>query len=152
MAHRRDTANPGRSDLDQQVGYMLRQAQQAVFSDFIASQNGPVTRPGQFSILAVVGRSPGLTQAQVCTALGIKRANLVVAIDHLESLKLVRRAASAADRRTNRLHLTAAGQRALQQALKTQAAQEARIIHLLGTAGRKALLKHLALLSQLSTQ
>ena len=152
MAHRRDTANPGRSDLDQQVGFMLRQAQQAVFADFIASQNAPATRPGQFSILALVGRSPGLTQARVCAGLGIKRANMVVAIDHLESLGLVRRDASAADRRTNRLHLTPAGQRALQRALETQAAQEARIVRLLGTAGRKALLKQLAQLSKLSAQ
>ncbi len=152
MAHRRDTANPDSSDLDQQVGYMLRRAQQAVFADFIASQSGPVTRPGQFSILAVVGRSPGLSQARVCAALGIKRANLVVAIDQLEFLGLVRREASAADRRTNRLHLTAAGQRALQQALEIQAALEARIIRLLGTSGRKALLKQLAQLSKLSAQ
>jgi DNA-binding MarR family transcriptional regulator len=63
---------------------------------------------------------------------------------------LVRRDASAADRRANRLHLTAAGQRALQQALDDQAKHEARITRLLGTAGRKALLKQLARLSKLS--
>ncbi len=151
MVPRRDTTNADHADLDQHVGYMLRQAQLAVFADFIASQTGPVTRPGQFSILVVIGRSPGLSQSRVCAALGIKRANLVAAIDHLESLGLVRRDASAADRRANRLHLTPAGQRALQQALETQAVHEARITRLLGTAGRKALLnKQLAQLSKLS--
>jgi DNA-binding MarR family transcriptional regulator len=150
MVPRRDTTNADRADLDQHVGYMLRQAQLAVFADFIASQRGPVRRPGQFSILVVVGRSPGLSQARVCSALGIKRANLVAAIDDLESLGLVRRDASAADRRANRLYLTPAGQRALQHALEAQAAHEARITRLLGSAGRKALVKQLAQLSKLS--
>jgi DNA-binding MarR family transcriptional regulator len=74
----------------------------------------------------------------------------VAAIDHLESLGLIRRDASAADRRANRLHLTPAGQRALQDGLETQAAHEARITRLLGAVGRKALLKQLAQLSKLS--
>jgi len=138
------------ADLDQYVGYMLRKAQLAVFADFIASQRAPAVRPGQFSIMAIIGRNPGLSQARVCAALSIKRANLVAAIDQLENLGLVRRDASAADRRANRLHLTAAGQRALQQALDDQAKHEARITRLLGTAGRKALLKQLARLSKLS--
>ncbi len=137
------------ADLDQQVGYMLRQAQLAVFADFIAKQRGAPLRPGQFSILAIIGRNPGLSQTKVCSALGIKRANLVAAIDALESLGLVRRDASVTDRRSNRLHLTPAGQRALQGALDTQAVHEARITRLLGTAGKRALLKQLAKLCEL---
>lgn len=147
---------PGRSiaathlaDLDCQVGYMLRQAQLAVFADFIAKQRGAVLRPGQFSILAIVGRNPGLSQTKVCAALGIKRANLVAAIDALEALGLVRRDASVTDRRSNRLQLTPAGQRALQAALETQAEHEARITRLLGTAGKRALLRQLAKLREL---
>lgn len=79
------------ANLDSQVGYMLRRAQLAVFADFVASQRGAAMRPGQFSILAVIGRNPGLSQTQVCNALGIKRANLVAAIDMLEAAGLVRR-------------------------------------------------------------
>lgn len=142
---------PGRSiaathmaDLDCQVGYMLRQAQLAVFADFMVKQRGAVLRPGQFSIMAVVGRNPGLSQTKVCTALGIKRANLVAAIDALEGLGLIRRDESVTDRRSNRLQLTPAGQRALQTALEIQAEHEARITRLLGTDGKRALLKQLA--------
>ncbi len=137
------------ANLDQQVGYMLRQAQLAVFADFIAKQRGAVLRPGQFSILAVIGRNPGLSQARVCCALAIKRANLVAAIDALASLGLVRRDASVTDRRSNRLHLTQSGQRALQAALETQAQHEARITRLLGSAGKRVLLKQLAKLCEL---
>jgi DNA-binding MarR family transcriptional regulator len=137
------------ANLDSQVGYMLRQAQLAVFSDFIANQRGAVLRPGQFSILAIVGRNPGLSQTQVCRALGIKRANLVAAIDLLESLGMVRRDACLKDRRSNRLHLTAAGQRTLQAALESQAEHELRITRLLGAAGKRALLTQLAKLCEL---
>jgi len=146
---RRSPAAADLAGLDQHVGYMLRQAQLAVFADFISSQRGAVARPGQFSILALIGSNPGLSQTQVCSALGIKRANLVPVIDHLESLGLVRRDASATDRRSNRLHLTPAGQRALQNALNDQAEHEARITRLLGIAGRRALLKQLAKLCEL---
>jgi DNA-binding MarR family transcriptional regulator len=136
-------------NLDQQVGYMLRRAQLAVFADFSAAQSGPVTRPGQFSVLAVIGRNSGLSQSQLCDALGIKRANLVAVIDHLESLKLVRRDPSATDRRSNRLQLTAAGERALQKATECQIKHEARITRLLGAPGRAALLDQLAKLCEL---
>ena len=128
---------------------MLRQAQLAVFADFCAAQRGAVARPGQFSVLAVIGLNAGLNQSRVCDALGIKRANLVAVIDHLESDGLVRRDPSASDRRSNRLRLTAAGKRALKQAVDDQARHEARITRLLGEAGRTALLKQLAKLCKL---
>jgi DNA-binding MarR family transcriptional regulator len=136
-------------ELGRQVGYVLRQAQLAVFADFCARQRAPVVRPGEYTVLAVIGRNPGLSQSQLCAALGIKRANLVAVIDHLESLGFARRAPSAADRRANRLQLTAAGQRALQTVVNDQARHEARIAGLLGVAGRRALLKQLAKLCQL---
>ncbi len=142
-------AAPSLSGLDEQVGYMLRQAQLAVFAAFVAGQRGAVARPGQFSILAVIDRNPGLSQSRVCAALGIKRANLVAVIDHLESLGLVRRDSGVVDRRSNHLHLTPAGQRALRSALDDQALHEARITRLLGIAGRRNLLKQLAKLCQL---
>jgi len=136
-------------DLDQHVGYMLRRAQIAVFADFIATQRGRVTRPGQFSVLSVIGQNPGITQSQLCATLGIKRANLVAVIDHFEALDLARREPSKTDRRSNRLRLTDAGQRSLQLALDDQSAHEARITNLLGPAGKQALLKLLAKLCDL---
>jgi DNA-binding MarR family transcriptional regulator len=140
---------PALGDLEDQVGYMLRRAQLAVFADFTASQRGAVTRPGQFAVLAVIGRNPGITQSQLCATLGVKRANLVAVIDQLEATDLARRELSSTDRRSNRLRLTASGQRALQQALADQAKHEARITHLLGADGKRALLKQLAKLSEL---
>ena len=128
---------------------MLRQAQLAVFADFVAAQRGTVAKPGQFSILAVIERNPGLSQSRVCAALGIKRANLVTVIDQLESSGLVRRDSSVKDRRSNHLHLTPVGLRALRSAQGDQALHEARLTRLLGPAGRRSLLKQLAKLCEL---
>jgi DNA-binding MarR family transcriptional regulator len=96
----------------------------------------------------------GRGNATRCAANGnnvIKRANLVAVIDELESSGLVRRDASTKDRRSNHLHLTPAGQRALRTALDGQDEHEARIARLLGTAGRRSLLKQLAKLCELRT-
>jgi DNA-binding MarR family transcriptional regulator len=136
-------------NLEDHVGYMLRRAQLAVFADFTAAQTGSVARPGQFSVLAVIGGNAGLSQSQLCEALGIKRANLVAVIDHLEMLKLVSRQPSATDRRSNRLRLTPAGERALKKSIADQARHEARITRLLGPTGRTELLKLLAKLCKL---
>jgi DNA-binding MarR family transcriptional regulator len=148
-ARSRSSKSAELGDLEQHVGYMLRRAQLAVFADFSAVQRGSVARPGQFSVLAVIGRNPGLSQSQLGAALGIKRANLVAVIDHLESLGLVRRSPSATDRRSNRLELTPAGEKALRESIVDQAKHEARITRLLGATGRVALLKQLAKLCEL---
>jgi DNA-binding MarR family transcriptional regulator len=148
-ARRQRAAVADLGELDQQVGYLLRRAQLAVFADFTARQRGPIARPGEYSVLVVIGRNPGLSQSQLCAALGIKRANLVAVIDSLQSSGLVRREMSTADRRSNRLQLTPAGERALRTALDGQAKQEARIMRLLGAAGRRELLEQLAKLCEL---
>lgn len=141
----RDEASAGEAigyatELESHVGYLLRRAQLAVFADFTSAQSGPVPRPGQFSVLYVIGRHPGLSQAQLCGALGIKRANLVAVLDQFESLGLARREASARDRRANRLYLTAAGEAALAQGIEAQRRHETRIASLLGADGRRQLL------------
>jgi DNA-binding MarR family transcriptional regulator len=128
------------AELESHVGYMLRRAQLAVFADFTSVQQGPVPRPGQFSVLFVVGRHPGLSQAQLCAALSIKRANLVAVLDQFEALGLARREASAHDRRSNRLYLTAAGEAALAQGIEAQRRHETRIAGALGANGRRELL------------
>ena len=128
------------AELEADVGYVLRRAQLAVFADFSLGQRGPVSRPGQFAVLSVIGRHPGLSQAQLCEALSIKRANLVAVLDQFEALGLARREACADDRRANRLYLTPSGERALQMARDAQREHEARITQALGSAGRRELL------------
>jgi len=139
-------------ELEADVGYVLRRAQLAVFADFTSGQRGPVSRPGQFAVLSLIGRHPGLSQAQLCEALDIKRANLVAVLDRFEALGLARREPSADDRRANRLYLTPSGERSLQAAREAQREHEARIAQLLGSAGRRELLALLQKLRELGKE
>lgn len=154
-ARRPTRATNGASSLDLQglggqVGYVLRRAQLAVFADFAAALHALSLRPGQFGVLRLIGSNPGVTQNEVCEALGIQRANLVAVLDELESRGLAERRASARDRRANTLHLTPAGARLLERAMSAQAAHEARIGARLGVNGRAALLRLLERLGEIS--
>ena len=107
----RDLPVPQRASVDfgplnGRIGYLLRRAQIAVFKDFFAAFEAYDIRPGQYSILTVIERNPGLKQGEVSAALGIKRANFVAMIDVLEKRKLVRRDPAPGDRRSYALVLT----------------------------------------------
>ena len=122
------------------IGYALRRAQLAVFDEVIRDFAEFDLRPGQFSVLALVGHRPGLKQSEVAVALGIQRANFVALLDGLERRGLARRAPAPNDRRCHALHLTAEGERVLALASARVAAIEARLKEKLGPGGRERLL------------
>jgi DNA-binding MarR family transcriptional regulator len=128
-------------ELEESAGYLLRQAQLAVFTDFVRHQSGPVTTPGQFGLLLVIGKHPGRTQSELGDALGIRRTNLVPVLDQFETLGLVRRAPCLRDRRANRLYLTRAGEAILKRATAAHQKHESRITDLLGETGRRKLME-----------
>jgi len=130
--------------LNGNVGYMLRRAQLAVFAEFREALGELDLRPGQYAVLIVIDRNAGLTQSQVGNALGIHRANFVAVIRDLERRGLARRMASARDRRSKGLTLTAAGRRVLERAEHLQRLHERRIDRQLGPGGRERLLRLLA--------
>ena len=134
--------------LNASIGYMLRRAQLAVFSDFGAVLAELQLRPGQFAALIVIDRNRGVTQSEVCETLGIWRANFVAMIDDLERRGLARRVSSLADRRSKALALTAAGQRVLSRATELQRAHETRVCGRLGPGGREQLLRLLGQLAE----
>ncbi len=129
------------------LGYLLRRAQLAVFADFGEKLAELQLRPGQFAVLIAIDHNPGVTQSDVCQLLGIQRPNFVAVIDDLEARGLARRTSSAADRRSNSLLLTAAGKRLLQRAVDLQREHESRLARRLGPGGRQTLLELLSRLA-----
>src|SRR5262245_40766970 len=91
------------------VGYALRRAQLAVFDDVITQFAELDLRPAQYSVLVLLGHTPGLKQSDVAAALGIQRANFVVLFDGLERRGLALRSAAPNDRRSYALYLTEEG-------------------------------------------
>jgi len=127
--------------LPELVGYALRQAQLAVFRDFLKSFSEFNIRPVQYGILTVIERNPGLKQQQVCLAIGIRRANFVTLLDDLEHRGIARRAPSAQDQRASALYLTKKGEALMSTLRKANRDHEKRIAAGLSGADRKLLIQ-----------
>jgi DNA-binding MarR family transcriptional regulator len=105
--------------------------------------------PAQYSTLVAIGDNPGRNQSEIAGALGIQRPNFVAMMDELERRGLAERTRSGADRRSNAVALTPAGQELLAKARVEQAAQEAAIDALLGSDTRAALVETLRRLARI---
>jgi DNA-binding MarR family transcriptional regulator len=125
-------AEPVMPDLSTIVGYKLRRAQLSTFQDFIEAFAKLKVRPAEFSVLAMIARSPGLKQTEIAEALGIKRANFVALMDGLERRGLAERRKAKTDKRSHSLHLTAEGVRFVGKMRVTWAEHERRLIDRLG--------------------
>ncbi|MEO0034637.1 MAG: hypothetical protein RLZZ501_660 [Pseudomonadota bacterium] len=132
--------------LPRQLGYLLRRAQVGVIHSYAAAFAEGDLRPGQFAVLTVLDRNPGLSPSQVAEALAINRTNFVPLFESLVQRGLAERRANASDRRTQSLYLTPAGQARFEQALAAVERHEQVFADKLGGAGREQLL---GLLNQL---
>jgi DNA-binding MarR family transcriptional regulator len=121
------------------LGYHLRKAQLAVFQDFARTVGEGELTPGQFGVLVVIERNPGLSQTRLGQTLGIDRSTLVAVIDRLETRGLVERADAPHDRRSYALHVSPAGRALLQHLVARVRAHEDHIVGDLD-AGEKAAL------------
>lgn len=83
--------------------------------------------PRDLGALEVLARDQP-TQVELGLAIGLDRTSVVAMLDRLEQLGCMERKADSADRRANRLRLTAAGQRKLEAARRAAAAAEAEVL------------------------
>lgn len=109
-----DGATPGGQAVDlgllaDAAGFALKRAQMAVFQDFIRTVAAEDIRPGQFSVLVLIDRNPGVKQSDASEALGIKPTNFVPLLDGLATRGLIERKPATGDRRSHALHLTERG-------------------------------------------
>ena len=91
------------------IGFNLRCAQVAWFSDFSKSVGSHEISAPQFGTLLLIEANPGISQSAVAEALRFDRSTLVQIIDRLEGRELVVREVSANDRRSHALRVTEAG-------------------------------------------
>ncbi len=95
--------------LASQVGFSLRFAQAAVWSDLVATLEPFDLRPHHYAALLIVAESAGCKQQDIGEALGLYRSNLVAVIDELAGRGLIRRVVNPDDRRSYALSLTDEG-------------------------------------------
>ena len=135
--------------LQEVIGYALRRAQGAVYSDLSDALARISLRPLQYTLLLMVSENPGTSQSSVCEALGMQKANCVPTMSELERRWLINRRKSAADARSYELHITNKGKRILQRADEVQTTHEQRLIDRIGPEGRDQLLRLLGKLTDI---
>jgi DNA-binding MarR family transcriptional regulator len=133
--------------LPNHIGYVIRRAQIAIFQKIIDRMAELDIRPGQFSVLTVIGANPGLKQMAVSEALGIRRTNLVAMVDELERRGLARRKAMPGDRRSHALYLTSRGKAVLARLKRLAAAHEREVTQAISPAEKRQLLRLLTRLT-----
>jgi hypothetical protein len=76
------------------VGYALRRASSAMMEDMAKRMGALGLRTSEASVLMLIRANPGITQSDLCRALGIQRANMAPLIARMEARKLVARSRS----------------------------------------------------------
>lgn len=103
------------------VGYAARRASLVLVDSFMRHMAVLDLRPVSFTLLALVGRNPGITSSQLCATLGIQSSNLVGLVKQLHDRGCIQRQPHPSDGRALGLHLSAQGRTLLKKALETAA-------------------------------
>jgi DNA-binding MarR family transcriptional regulator len=115
-------------DLTTLAGYQIRLAQVAVFRDFEHTLKPLELTPTLYGSLVLVQANPGMKQTDLAGAVQLDRSTVVSVVDRLEARGLVERRRANDDRRSNALHITAAGKRLLKQAAPLVVDHETRMV------------------------
>ncbi len=101
--------------LDEQVGYLLRLANQRHLEIFNAEL--PTLTPTQLSVLARLLECEDISQNELGRSVGIDAATTNGVIDRLGRKRLIRTQTDSRDRRRLRISLTEAGRQTIQEAI-----------------------------------
>ena len=91
------------------LGFLLRMAQLRAYDHFFETLAGHDLRPGEFTVLWVIGLNPGLRQGTIARTLYIKPAHMTKLVGRLVAANWVSRTIPDNDRRSVRLTLTPDG-------------------------------------------
>jgi DNA-binding MarR family transcriptional regulator len=116
------------SELYSRPGFLLRRAHQIAVGIFVQECAAFGLTPPQHSALIAVGHRPGLDQAGLARALGFDRATIGQVVEGLESRGMLRRKASATDRRRKTLVLTSKGRQLMARATPAIARTSERLL------------------------
>jgi Transcriptional regulators len=101
--------------LNDSVGFQLRMTQTRAYDQFFREFAGTEVRPGEYTVMQVLGMNPGLKQGTLAKTLNIKPAHMTKLVQRLVRAGHVKRTVPPEDRRSVRLSLTAAGQTHVEQ-------------------------------------
>jgi DNA-binding MarR family transcriptional regulator len=96
--------------------------------------------PREVMLFRFVARAEGRSQRDVASAIGLPASRIVGLVDRLEAQGWIERRASATDRRTHALHVTAAGRTVLERVRAVSREHEAELTAGLDPAERTVLM------------
>ncbi|HPD91243.1 MAG: MarR family transcriptional regulator [Rhodobacter sp.] len=96
--------------LPRSLGFMLRLAQISSFAHFFREFADCDVKPGEFTVIWVIGLNPGVKQGALARTLHIKPAHMTKLVQRMVRDGLVLRQIPPEDRRSVRLSLTPAGE------------------------------------------
>jgi DNA-binding MarR family transcriptional regulator len=130
------------------IGYQLRQAQSAVFRDLSRTLRETEVTPGEFSLLTMLKRNPGINSITLTRIYQLDKATLSLSIKGLAKRRLIASMRSAADRRYFALELTDEGSAVLQSVTRHIERQERAMDAVLNVGERERLLDLLQRISR----
>lgn len=139
---------PTAYDLAARPGFLIRRLHQIHVALFIEECAAFDVTPVQYSIMSAVQAHPGLDQARLGEMIGVDRATLANVVGRLERRGLVRRRASAADRRLRLVEMTDGGAALLARMDAPARRAHTRTVEALAPAERQAFVQALAQLVQ----
>ncbi|UTP39476.1 MarR family transcriptional regulator [Phenylobacterium sp. LH3H17] len=134
-----DKSGKGLPALDRSPSHLLHRALQLaldIYGDELGT--GAITQR-QYAVLAAVEAHEGLTQTDLVKITGIDRSTLADMAARMIAKGLLERQRSISDARANAVSLTDAGRVALDEARPKMAKADARLLKLLGSNKREAL-------------
>lgn len=126
------------------IGYQVRKTQIALFADFARATAGFDLSPGQFGLLVLIERNPGITAVKLAGAIGMDKSSLTPVLNKLEKRGLVTRTRSRADKRSFHIALSDDGRSLLGDMTRAVRAHEDRLARALGAGRAETLLGLLA--------
>lgn len=98
------------------LGFLLRLAQVRVFGEFFKKLSGHGLKPGEFTVLWVIGLNPDVRQGVIARKLRIKPAHMTKLVQRAVDAGHVARRVPDDDRRSVHLRLTPGGERFVAEA------------------------------------
>jgi len=96
-------------ELSSTLGFLLRLAQVQVFQSFYNTFAGQCMKPGEITVLRLIGLNQGLRQGVIAKTLMIKPAHMTKLVQRLVDAGYARRTVPPEDRRSVYLSLTSIG-------------------------------------------
>ena len=120
--------NTDEQDIYSRPGHLVRRLQQIAVAIFMEETAKYDVTPVQYSALLAVRNHAGIDQTSLAKIIALDRSTIGDVVKRLGTKRLVRRAVSAADRRTKILYVTPSGRQLLSKVKRAVDAAQNKIV------------------------